>query len=246
MKYVSYLNFGCLEIFYNLLESAKLQGISKDDFYIACLDKKAHNELLSNGYDNVIFWESIAESMVSYQQHSFNSNSTFRQISLVKWPIVKHFFDKLVSGNNETMCFLDTDTVILNNPNFDNYPKDHCYMQMLYQQPIGQEEYVEYSRQELCGGLLVFNDTEFANQMLQYLSGTDEDDQIALNEYCKLCDPRHHLRVLCGRYYPVPKAYMIMKKHNIQNNHMHIFHAAGIRGIENKINFMKKNDMWFL
>ena len=41
MKYVTYLNSGCIDICENMLISAEKVGIKMDDFFVACLDEES-------------------------------------------------------------------------------------------------------------------------------------------------------------------------------------------------------------
>ena len=44
MKYVTYLNSGCIDICENMLISAEKSGIDMDNFFVACLDDKAYQK----------------------------------------------------------------------------------------------------------------------------------------------------------------------------------------------------------
>ena len=53
MKFLTFLNSGCIDICKNMLISAEKVGINMDDFYIACLDDNSYQKLKE--YKNCFF-----------------------------------------------------------------------------------------------------------------------------------------------------------------------------------------------
>jgi len=47
MKFLTFLNSGCLDICLNMLKSAENVGIDMDDFIISCLDEDSYKFLNS-------------------------------------------------------------------------------------------------------------------------------------------------------------------------------------------------------
>ncbi len=43
MKFLTFLNAGCIDICKNMLKSAERVGLNMDDFIIACLDKESYD-----------------------------------------------------------------------------------------------------------------------------------------------------------------------------------------------------------
>lgn len=242
MRYVSYLNYGCIEIFENLLASADRQGITKDSFLIGCLDRKTEERLQELGYENAIFWESEASELTDYQTHSFREDSAFRIISNQKWPIVKHFFDLY---KDETICFIDADSVILSDTKFDELPKEYCYLQHMYATPDNIERYLDYNSESACGGLQVFNDTPFARELIDTLAKSKEDDQISLNTFCMQYEDTSSIKLLASNFYATSFSYL-PRARRFQAENLSIYHPCGIKKMRDKINRLKQLRMWFL
>ena len=112
MKFVTFLNSGCLDICRNMLLSAEKVGINMDDFYIACLDKNSYDNL--RNYTNSFIWievDHINETLREYQNWTFDSNSGFRNIVKYKWRIIHEMYK-----NHKELCWVDTDIVFKENP----------------------------------------------------------------------------------------------------------------------------------
>ena len=68
MKFVTFLNSGCIDICKNMLKSAELVGIDLDDFYIACLDENSYENLKQ--YKNAYLY--VDQEITEYQDWSFS------------------------------------------------------------------------------------------------------------------------------------------------------------------------------
>ena len=56
MKFLTFLNSGCLDICLNMLKSAENVGINMDDFMIACMDEEVYNSLSTAGYKGAFLY----------------------------------------------------------------------------------------------------------------------------------------------------------------------------------------------
>ena len=90
MKFLTFLNSGCLEICKNMLASAEKVGINLEDFYIACLDVNAYESLKE--YKNSFLH--IDQPITQYQNWTFDENSGFRNIVKVKWSIIQKIYQE--------------------------------------------------------------------------------------------------------------------------------------------------------
>ena len=86
MKFLTFLNSGCLEICLNMLKSAENVGIDKDDFIIACMDEAVYKSLLYRGYKGSFLY--MDQDLKEYQDWTFDQNSGFRNIVRHKWKII--------------------------------------------------------------------------------------------------------------------------------------------------------------
>ena len=109
IMYLTFLNSGCLSICLNMLESANKVGIKKNNFIIACMDKKVFNYLLSNGYEKAFLY--LDQNLTEYQEWSSDDKSGFRNIIKHKWMIINK-----VHKEFPNLIWIDTDIVIKSNP----------------------------------------------------------------------------------------------------------------------------------
>ena len=86
MKFLTFLNSGCLDICMNMLKSAENVGINMDDFIIACMDEDVYKSLILSGYKGAFLY--MEQQLKEYQDWTFNQNSGFRNIVRHKWKII--------------------------------------------------------------------------------------------------------------------------------------------------------------
>ena len=107
MKFLTFLNSGCIDICKNMLKSAENVGLDLNDFIIACIDANAYEQMKSYKGSYLAFEHEITE----YKNWSFDETSDFRKIVRYKWKIIKDNYIK-----HKELCFVDTDIVFLKNP----------------------------------------------------------------------------------------------------------------------------------
>ena len=226
MKFVTFLNSGCLDVCKNMLISAEKVGINMDDFYIACLDKNSYDNL--RNYTNSFIWievDHINETLREYQNWTFDSNSGFRSIVKYKWRIIHEMY----RGHKE-LCWVDTDIVFKENP-----------IDLI----SGQDEILFQSDRPgstLCSGFMVFNGTKECEQLINdCVQYKDEDDQLLVNQIA-LNNYYEHIALLNEDLFPNGNVYY---NQNRKSNAI-IVHNNWMVGVEEKIKRFKDENLWFL
>ena len=162
MKFLTFLNSGCIDICKNMLISAEIVGINMDDFYIACLDLNAYENLKE--YKNAFLH--IDQPITEYQDWTFDKESGFRNIVKIKWSLIKKIYQE-----NKNLCWVDTDIVFVENP-----------IELIE----GNEEVLFQSDSPgstLCSGFMVFNDTKECEDIVNECGLiSNADDQLVINE----------------------------------------------------------------
>jgi hypothetical protein len=224
MKYVTFLNYGCVEICENMLISAQNVGIKMTDFYIGCIDEKSFEYMKK--YQNSFLFEN--QSNTSYENFSTDKNTNFSKIMSYKWKIIKKIY-KI----HKNLCYVDADIVFLKNPT--EYLKNKQLILFQNDEPGNS----------LCAGFIIFNNTKRCNDLLS-------DKQ--LNELIETYMDQDIINFLCDKKYrdcvatipkeKFPNGYNYFIK-NISSD-PYIIHNNFIVGMENKINRFKQNNLWFL
>lgn len=221
MKFLTFLNSGCIEICKNMLISAEKVGINMDDFYIACLDENSYQELKE--YKNCFLH--LNQSILEYQNWTFDDNSGFRQIVKNKWQIIKKIYQ-----DNKELCWVDTDIVFVKNP--IEYINGH--QEILFQG--------DSPGSTLCSGFMVFNDTKECSEMVDKCASIiDADDQLVINEIA-LDQYRDSIAILNRDLFPNGYAYYTEGK----KNNAVIVHNNFMVGVETKIQKFKEEKLWYL
>lgn len=224
MKYVTFLNYGCVEICENMLISAQKVGISMNNFYIGCIDKKSYDYMKK--YTNSFLYDN--QLNVNYENFTDEPHTTFSKITSYKFKVIKEIYKK-----HKNLCYVDTDVIFLNNPT--EYLKNKELI-------LFQSDEPGYS---LCTGFIIFNNTEKCENLLNDTKLDDlmetYPDERAIN---LLCDKKYRDCVATLPKEKFPNGYNYFTK-NISNEPF-IVHNNFIVGIENKINRFKQNNLWFL
>ena len=229
MKYVTYLNSGCIDICKNMLISAEMAGIDMNDFYVACLDDKSYLEFsyLKNAF------QYAQEELTDYQDWTFDSDSGFRKIHYYKWPIIQNVYRE-----HKQLCWVDTDIVFLKNPS-EYLSKFKTF--------VAQND---YPGPRACGGFLVFNDSDITESLIDDMAAnTTEDDQLLLNHYIEGCYKTNY-KPLPRELFPNGKTYHELldidkSKEELKKN-AYIIHNNWMVGIENKMSKFKEEGYWHL
>lgn len=219
MKFLTFLNYGCIDICKNMLKSAELVHISKEDFLIYCLDKKTYDSL--SEYPNRILYSD--QPITEYQNWSFDPSSDFRKIVKNKWKIIQDAYK-----TNKNLCWVDTDIV---------FRQDPRPTLMISEGKILCQTDVPGS--PICSGFMAFKDTEESQRLIdECASMNEEDDQLAINQVGQ----KYQIGILHPRYFPNGHLYY---KHNMKQDAV-IVHNNHMVGIDTKIQHFKNEGLWFI
>ena len=208
MKYLTFLNYGCVEICENMLNSAQQVGISMEDFIIACIDEKSFSYMKK--YPNVFFIEKNAP--IDYQNFSRDDSTNFIDVIKHKWKIIEEFY-----LNYKELCYVDCDIVFLKNPT--DYISNKS--KILFQSDL--------PGQKLCSGFMIFNNSIDSKNLILRCSSTDIDDQVIVNLVFE--DFKESINILPEIDFPNGKKYFDEKI----SSDPYIVHNNWIIGIDNKI-----------
>lgn len=223
MKYLTFLNSGCLEICLNMLKSAENVGIDMNNFHIACLDESVYNKLIDLGYSGSYLY--IDQELKEYQNWTFDKNSGFRNIVKYKWKIIQEIYKKFPE-----LTWVDTDIVFLKNPIQFTQNQD----KVLFQSDLPGST--------LCTGFVVFNDTEYCRNLIQECSNFEgQDDQLIMNEIA-LKKYINYISILDENLFPNGNVYYIQKR----KSNAIIVHNNWMIGVNTKIQKFKEENLWFL
>ena len=221
LKYLTFLNSGCIDICKNMLQSAKNVGINDDNFIIACLDENAYNNF--KNYKNCFLW--CNQDIKDYQNWTFDKNSGFRNIVKMKWQIIKTVYEKY-----QRLCWIDTDIVFKKNP----------------EEQLKNDEKILFQCDKpgswICSGFMVFNHSIECQKLIEECAhNNDEDDQLIVNNLA-LTKYSDNIALLDIEQFPNGHIYYNLGKKEkafiVHNNHM--------IGIETKINKFKEENLWFI
>jgi len=221
MKFLTFLNSGCIEICKNMLKSAENVGINMNDFYIACLDSNAYENLKE--YKNAYLH--IDQPITEYQDWTFSEKSGFRNIVKNKWSIIKKIYQE-----NKELCWVDTDIVFIENP--IEYISGH--EEILFQG--------DSPGSTLCSGFMVFNESKECGEIInECASVVDADDQLIINEII-INKYSNNAAILSRDLFPNGYAYYTEgKKENAV-----IVHNNFMVGVETKMQKFKEEKLWYL
>lgn len=221
MKFLTFLNSGCIDICKNMLKSAEIVGLDLDDFIIACLDTNAYEEM-KNYSGSFLYME---QDLTEYQDWSFNEDSSFRKIVRNKWELIKKVYTE-----HKELCWVDTDIVFLKNPLSLIENKD----KILFQR--------DSPGSVICSGFMVFNSTDRCSALIDECGNNiDEDDQILVNEIA-LTKYQDIVELLNPRSFPNGYTYYNLGV----KEYAYIVHNNWMTGVDIKIEKFKEEKLWFL
>jgi hypothetical protein len=229
MKFLTYTNNGCIEICKNLIASARLSGISDDDFIVACIDKFAFEDMSKFHKNSYLF---IDQELTEYYDYSQSIEDKFRDLMWIKLNAIKENYDKYGE-----ICYTDCDVIFKQDPR-----KSFNTKKVLLQN--------EFPHATACAGFMVFNHDEYSNKFLQIVidsieqfktnTGTDQElinhlliNKIIPEDYYEYLDKDKFLNGMCfhdGR--SLEDAIIV--------------HNNCLIGIDNKINRFKYCNLWYI
>ena len=229
MKFLTYTNSGCTEMCKNLIASARLSGISDDDFIVACIDKFAFEDMSKFHKNSYLF---IDQELTEYHNYSQSIEDKFRDLMWIKLDIINENYDKYGE-----ICYVDCDIIFKQDPR-----KSFNTEKVLLQN--------EFPHATACAGFMVFNNDDYSNKFLQIVvdsieqfktnTGTDQElinhlliNKIIPEDYYEYLDKDKFLNGMCfhdGR--SLEDAIIV--------------HNNCIIGIDNKINRFKYCNLWYI
>lgn len=223
MKFLTQLNSGCIEICKNMLKSAEKVGISMDDFYIACLDANAYEQMKE--YPGAFLYRD--QDLVEYQDWSFDSQSKFREIVRTKWRLISDIYEQV-----QELCWVDTDIVFIKNPVHMVHEASKKYILFQSDSPGSA----------LCSGFMIFNSTKECRELInECAENEEEDDQILIN-IVAITKYNNSIGILDPNMFPNGHVYYKLNNKKdaviVHNNHM--------IGIQTKINKFKEEGLWYV
>tara|TARA_E500000318_G_C3568594_1_gene216815 strand:+ start:3082 stop:3753 length:672 start_codon:yes stop_codon:yes gene_type:complete len=223
MKFLTFLNSGCLDICLNMLKSAENVGINMDDFIIACMDEDAYKSLSQSGYKNSFLY--MDNELKEYQNWTLNEDSGFRNIVKYKWKVIESTHKKY-----SNLIWVDTDIVFVENP-----------VEILsnHEEVLFQTDNPGYT---ICTGFMVFNHTKKCRELIEECASHDSaDDQIIMNQIA-LSKYNDYIALLSEDLFPNGNVYY---KQGRKENAM-IIHNNWMVGIETKMNKFKEEGYWYV
>lgn len=223
MKFLTFLNSGCLDICLNMLKSAQNVGIDTNDFIIACMDNPVYENIKSAGYSGAFLY--MDNELKEYQDWTLKDKSGFRNIVKYKWRVIKDTYKKYPN-----LVWVDTDIVFRKNPK--DFISGHKYV-------LFQTDSPGYL---ICTGFMVFNETKECKKLIDECASYDSaDDQIIMNEL-GMTKYKDSIALLPKDLFPNGNVYY---KQGKKENAM-IVHNNWMVGIQTKINKFKEENLWLI
>lgn len=225
MKYLTFLNSGCINICKNMLISAQKVGINMNDFFIACLDISAYEALTD--YPRTFLWETPKKdsNITDYQDWTFDKESGFRKVVKNKWKIIQEVYNSFPE-----LCWVDTDIVFKKNPTDLIQNQDEILFQS------------DRPGSTLCSGFMVFNSTSECNKLIKDCAlNDDEDDQLIVN---KIALDKYYDNVALLNEDLFPNGHVYYNENRKEN--AIIVHNNWMIGVDTKIQHFKDEKLWYL
>jgi len=220
MKFLTFLNNGCVDICKNMLRSAELVGISMDDFYVACLDSVSYEKMKE--YPRSFLW--TEQEITEYQNWTFDENSGFRKIVKLKWKLISEIYKE-----HKNLCWVDTDIVFKQDPT--QLIENNQYMLFQCDRPGSL----------ICSGFMVFNNSSECEQLITECSIRDsEDDQLLINDLAEKY--KNNIALLGLEYFPNGHVYY---KQGIKDKAI-IIHNNHMVGVDTKMQKFKEENLWYI
>lgn len=227
MRYLTFLNAGCIELCRNMLKSAQQVGIDvQRQFTIGCFDTKAY-DTMRNMCTDVRMIDGNHPS--EYQRWSAEDGGPFRNIVMHKWPFIGQVYAE--DTDSSSLVWVDTDVVFLRSIEaFDGHAKT------LIQSDLPGND--------LCSGFMIFNRTQETRDLIERCAGLHTSDQQMLNEvYVTVPRFKASIEILDRALFP--NGHMYYQKRNRRPD-AYIVHNNWMFGKEEKKKQFRKARLWFI
>jgi len=229
MKFLTYTNNGCTEMCKNLIASARLSGISDDDFIVACIDKLAFNDISKIHHNTYLF---VDQLLIEYHDYSQNLEDNFRDLMWIKLDIINENYNKYGE-----ICYVDCDVIFKQDPRtFFNSEK------VLLQR--------EFPHNAACAGFMVFNNDQNSKNFLTVILNNVEEFKSKIGTDQELIN-----YLISNKIIPESNYEYLDKDKFLNGMCFHdgrsledavIVHNNCIIGINNKINRFKYCNLWYI
>jgi len=252
-------NSACIELTLNLIQSFKKLNIT--NFIIIAIDKLSYEKLTDKNI-LVIFFN--FKELINKEYSLFLSQNYF-EILWIKSLIIYSMI-KIGEENNIDTLFTDADVVFLKNPYEYIAEKEYdLFLQSLYiRKP--EDRYIYDYICELCDTGIVYSKANsnissiykkifYAlnnNENINYLDAhalieivKENEDKITVSTYYQDNRKKGYINIKILNQYLFPGGETFNSITNKKYS-FYIFHANGVKGLEEKIKLLKKTNNWLI
>lgn len=238
--FVSFFNYGCIEIAKNHLESLKRNNIENYIAYVT--DIESNIELTNCGYKSTLISYDDINQHFNKEKNDFGSDQ-FNLMCYVRYITI----NKLLK-EGKAVWFLDVDTVVLYDLNkvFEEINKN---IDIYFQSDING----------LCCGCMLYLPNEKTIKLTEHMyqmTNTEINDQIMLNQILKQTQ-NFEYSIFSPNQFPNGLLYFLEPHSDIYfRNAQEEFkkstepvlfvHANWMLGVDTKINALKSKNLWFI
>lgn len=227
MKYLTYTNFGCIDLCKNMIRSLTNCGVNTDvDVHVRCFDKESQIALIDFGVSNATLWRELGKELKEYQNWSFDPGSAFAKIVSWKWKIIREFYKE-----HKEIVFVDTDVVFVKHPEEDlrSYGKNICIQ-------------CDSPGSLYCTGFMYFKESPEADLIINACANNHCDDQIIFNRFVNELNLSSKIQLLSHEKYPNGHSYY---KTNLDKSQALMIHNNHMLGKEAKIEKFEEIGRWY-
>jgi hypothetical protein len=246
ISWITIINYGYIDFTRNFLESMKKYN-SLFHLTVYCLDQEAIDAL--QGYTNVtcIDTSNIIKNTIS-SNFSMWGQLEYKTVCFYKLDAISH----ALKNFNTAIGYIDTDIIVLKDPtdtviNYMNIFPDVD----LFTQCDENKNHIECSIQmrcpNFCAGICIFRNNPVTLDLVDYRK-RDITNNVTDQDYMlDLCNANNIKRITISRKIFLNGEYPGVNNGTLLNlpSTAELIHYNYIIG-KDKINFMKKNSMWFL
>lgn len=247
--FISFSNYGYVKLAENLLHSIQ-QKVKHHKMVMYCLDQDTYDHLLPLEQPDKIELILYNQFNTSKKYENYNTEE-FKEIDHLHVSILQHAFKTY-----DFIHFLDSDTVIINEPS-EEYYEDYKEYDVVFQADCNSIEPDYYIW--TCIGNMSLRNTYGTHFLLDSINiykkrfieiGMNYNDQEVLREMFKgteITDIRKFPHANLSQYPTIHYTCgVLVDQDKVDVSQIKIFHANWVLGIENKITLLKKLGAWYL
>lgn len=237
LVFISFFNYGGIDLAKNHIESLKRNGINN---YIAFVtDQESYNHLLNIGYKVSLYNES---DNISSEKHNFASTQ-FNNMSYGRYFVINQLLKQ-----GKTVWYLDIDTVVLGDLNQYYNSVKSINFDICFQDDVNM----------LCTGCMLFHPNPNTIQLTEFMfqqQNEKDNDQTFMNRI--LGNGQFKVGVFAQKQFPNGLLFFnelsenpIYREKQLEfrnsNEPILFVHANWMVGIDTKIKALKDNNLWFI